>query len=344
MTDLPYIIFSNPLYGDNVKGKIIDLSGKNMVDLIKKGKFKFAFSAYTPEIQSMNNFFYLIQEGTIINATDKEIHFLEEFYHIKDFGCETFFEYLEILYYNVFDHTKKKKKEGKDSPKVLLQDFKDSEFYGNETENFEIFMNARKKNFDSKSEFERAEKLGIESKEEFNEFINSGYKSYEDYLKAQEEGFEEKEEFYKAEKFGITNKENYEDFKQKYYIPYIQKVENTKEDAIKAFQEERYSDFFQMQYIIAQKYTKMLYEKLIGKKPELMKDLKIKEMLNEIEQSLGSDLDFARGIDKWIQLKSQIEQNEQVVDRKMAEEFEKFILNYKNGLIEEFKNLNQNKN
>jgi hypothetical protein len=348
MTDLPYIVFSEALYGDNIRGMIIDVTGKNMKDLILKGKHKFAFSAYSPEVASIDNFYYVIQNGVLINTVNKELNHLEELYDVGKFGCKNFIEYLEILYYHILDFKKarKKEKKGKEkgkekNPASLLREFKDSEFSGFQPIDFQNFMSALERGFTSKSEFERAEKLGIEHKNEFDKYVESGYKSYEEYLKAQEEGFETKEEFYKAEKYGIDEKDTFETFIDKYEKPYIQEAKDIEEDAIKAFQEERYTDFFQMQFMVAKKYTKMLYDKIVDDKGQELKDLKINQYLNRIEQELGRELEITKNIEEWLSLKNQVDRDLRKVDRNMAEELDQFILNYKNKIIEEFRNYNQ---
>ncbi len=98
----PKIIFTNRPSSNNLnRGTILTLTCREFINFVEIDDIKSVFSAYEPKKKNREYFMFAIKDGFIINASYQDIEHLALYYEIESWGCEDFFEFLELQHYPI---------------------------------------------------------------------------------------------------------------------------------------------------------------------------------------------------------------------------------------------------
>ncbi len=343
MNDIPDIIFtSNPSSGNVNRGTFITVSCRQFVKLLKKENSKLIFSGYSPSLKKKEYPMFLLKEGFIINAISRDTQFLEKFFNIEQLNCNDIYEYLEIKFYKIrppyylypsdsSGDIFRDKKAGD-----ILREFKESNYYGVEIDSFKQFIKGKMHFFDNKQEFVHATRLGIDYKEEYDAFKQSGYQNYNDYLEAKEGDFEDRTDYYKAKELGLKTYKEYLDFLNKGFKDYLDKIKEIDSDAKKAYREGRREDYVRLKYLSSEKRGEVLYYKIFDREISQKNELNLTQIISAIEEKLNVKLSFNDALNNWRIKRNDIVHEHLKIDKNTVEEAMNFFKDYDTKLDELF--------
>lgn len=339
------IIFTTRPSSNNLnRGTILTLTCREFINFVDINGIKSVFSAYEPAKKNREYFMFAIKEGFIINASYQDIEHLTSYYSINSWGCEDFFEFLEIQFYPINISN------GEHSIRIfwdirggtiaeIYRHFKQSNFYGFSLKAFETYKDATFKGFDDQQEYRKAESQGIKTKKEFDKFSNSGYRIYQDYLDAIKGGFEDTDLFYKAKVVGIPTFSKYKDFLEKGFKDMLDKVTEIEADADKMYNNSQYEQLIQLRYLAAEKLSEILYIKLFDKKISIDNNLNLSDIIKNIEDKLDIKLHVLDGLNKWRIKRNEIVHEHLKVEQSTADLANQFFAEYMLKLRAEFDKL-----
>lgn len=327
MTKIPKIIFTKQLRGSyfNHVGRI-DLNARQFVNMIKIEEYDILYSDLepTPPHHKTSNFLYLIKEGMILNALKQEIEYLEDFFKIKGYNCEDFFQYLICEYYEIDNHDK-------------YIEFNESNF-GSSKNDYELFKEAKKYSFSDKKEYLEAKRYGITDINEYKKWKSTDFGSYNDFVKARKGKFTSRKELLDAQKYNIDTFEEYQDFINKGFKEIERKINEVENDAKRAFDKRNYKEFIRLMYLCIEKVVEILYSRVIGEPTPAENDLKTSNMIEKIQAALGKDFKIIDDFHKWRLTRNDIVHENLDVDTKKAQEAQLFYQETKEKLMNEYYN------
>ncbi len=309
--DLPKIIFSNPISRD-LKSKI-EVSSRDFVELIKNDKLNIVFSACTPHYpQRKENFLYTVKEGFFIIANNRELKYLEQFYEIQKGNFPSFYAYLEAMYYNIENYES-------------YQAFKESTFWSHELVYYDNFLDAKKKGFTNKQEYEYAKVQGIKNKQELDDYRNSGISVYSEYLNFKKGGFKDKNEFGKAITLGFQTAEEYHEFLANRYKSRLNKINEINEDLNSAYESNRFEEFIRLKFLSIEKMADLLYLKLFEKELTKENDLQLEDIFKKIEEKLNEKFVDYEELKNWRVIRNKIAHEHYKINKDKVERSKKFF-------------------
>lgn len=338
----PKIIFTNKPSTNNFnQSRIISLSCREFINFIKSEGIKSVFSAYSPSKNDREYYMFAIKDGFILKASYQDIDYMNSYYQIKSIGCEDFFEFLEInLYPIIIDYKEEFKRiYFKRTRAEIYQRFKASKFFGYSLTDFETYKDALIRGFKDNQEYRNANSLHIETKKEYDNFKDSGYKRYQDYLDGIKGGFDDKTLFYKAKALDIPTYKKFKEFLEKGFKDMLDKVVEIESDAEKAYQNRQYEQIIQLRYLAAEKLSEIVYYKLFNKKISIENNLNTSEIVKSIEEKLNIKLNALDELNKWRIKRNEIVHDHIKVEQGTADLANQFFAEFMPKLRSEFQKL-----
>ena len=221
--------------------------------------------------------------------------------------------------------------------------------YNNE-KYYKKYLKAEKLGFQNKkeNEYDEAIELGIDNYEDYSSFKKSGFYKFEEYLKANKLGFESSEDYEYAMDLGFNNcaeykefqesgcksKEEFEFFKK---MPQIIKNMNKKinkivKDADNAFKSNQFEEFIRLKFLSIEKIADITHLKVFKQEKWEGEDLKVDNIINEIERELNLELTDHEELKYWRRIRNKIIHEHLKIERDKAEKGKEFFDELYNNL------------
>ena len=224
---------------------------------------------------------------------------------------------------------------------------------------YTIFLKAKENGFMEINDYELAEELGIKNYQELEAFMKSGFyeregyystKEYEEFKKAKKLGFYIKSAYDEALKLGFDNYDEYKKFldsgcktleeyhfKIKFPPIFTQKSNKIKEilnDSNKAFDSMSYEEFFRLKYLSVEKMAEIAYMKRFKKELNKDNELKLDEIIIELNKGMESKLVDLKELRNWRKLRNKIIHEHFKLDKDKAMRGKEFLEELYNNLDE----------
>jgi len=345
------------------------LNNKQFIELVKSDNLKTIFKCKKTEdyedSKTRDFYLFLVKEGFCFYTDCYDLKDYEEFFNVQQsFEESGFTSYLDLV---------KAKKIGTDDVE-LFSEFCESDFHNNEykssTEKWEIksyiennsrlfkkFIEAKKRGFNNKLEYNLANILNIDY-EQFDKFQMSKYwrgisvyelkPAYEEFKKAMEEekraqdlGFETLEHYKDAMRLGFKDENIYSEFLQskcktreefEFFknLPHIleikiKKIDEIVNDANSAYNSERFEEYIRLKFLSIEIITEALYFKTFRKEVENKEKLKVDDIINKIESQLNENLVDHEELKYWRRIRNNIIHKHAKIEKDNVEKGKEFF-------------------
>ena len=326
----------------------IELDGLEFLALINNDKINVVFIDF-----SWNRFF-IVKEGCRFYTDPLGFEEFEEYYkkleHLKKEGITEPEGYKEALRLGINNYEQYK----------VYTSYKASDF-----KDLEQYVKATKLGFQDSNEYKEAIELGIDNYEDYTSFVESGFYSnngyrynrhvtkqnveiYKEYLKAKKLGFQDKNEYYEAMELGFSNAAQYQEFlesgcetKEEFEflkkMPQIIKNMNKKinkivKDADNAFKSNQFEEFIRLKFLSIEKIADMTHLKVFKREKWEGEDLKVDNIINEIERELNLELTDHEELKYWRRIRNKIIHEHLKIEKDKAEKGKEFFDELYNNL------------
>ena len=315
MVKLPLIIFTE---APSRNYPHIFVYPQDFFDLIQNLNMNYIHSAYVPHTKNADLALYFTNGGFIITMSTRDRNFLKKIIP-KDF--DDFYAYLETIYYGIKSMEEFNK-------------YKQSEYYTVDRGGYEEYLKANELGFSSKNEYQEAKSHGITDYKYFQEYKASDM-GYSDFVKAKEGGFINKKQYTEAKRLGIASIKELNEYKKHRFDPYLGKIEEIRQDALEAYEIQRYEEFLRLEYLLAEKLVETLYFKAYEKELDQNQEEKIGEILQSIGKKLNRQYNIAE-LDNWRRERNLVVHEHKKIDKTSAQKVKQFFDTFYSEILKDF--------
>ncbi len=225
---------------------------------------------------------------------------------------------------------------------------------------YKKYLKAKKLGFQNKkeNEYDEAIELGIANYKDYSSYKAfysnekkihyNNEKYYKEYLKAKKLGFQEKNEYYEAMELGFSNPAQYQDFlesgcKNKEEFEFFKKIpliiKNTNKkinqivtDADNAFKSNQFEEFIRLKFLSIEKIADITHLKVFKREKLEGEDLKVDNIINEIERELKLELTDHEELKYWRRIRNNIIHDHLKIEKDKAEKGKEFFDELYNNL------------
>ena len=319
MKKLPPIIYTEK---PDLRYPHIYVYSESFFRMVEKLKLEYLFSAVSPQKRNSDFTFFFVKDGYMIIMSLRDRSNIEDIdIDIGDFT--SFDQFLEANYYGI--------------PNLVeFTQFQASGFRDTLTKkDYLNYVEASRKGFPSKSSFEHAKQLGIESSEEYQKFQKAGV-GYEEYKKMVAGGFTDKKEYRAAIQLGITTQKAYLEYNAHRFDPYLKKVKEIKNDADSAYNKKSFSEFVRLEYLMAEKLGETIYYKLFNKPVDNQEEVNLTEIIAGIENKIARELNLIDELNFWRLKRNDIVHEHLKIEEFLADKSKKFFIRLYETLMDIF--------
>lgn len=194
-------------------------------------------------------------------------------------------------------------------------------------DNYDEYYSFEESGFYYAEEYFKAKKLGFNDRSVYQDALSEGFNNYEDYNLFKESGFHYAEEYFKAKKELEFSKK----------IPQIIKNMNKKlkeivNDADSAFKTNRFEEFIRLKFLSIERMADIKYLELFKQERLEGEDVKVDEIINQIESKLEKELTDHEELKYWRRIRNKIIHAHLKLDKDRAEKGKEFFDELYNNL------------